>query len=134
MSPHLAYALLTGLAFLDLLAGFAIGRGVLERRRDALCRDLAKDLKHKVHQRLDAYRRLEARIAGVIGEFDRLEVPPARETVSLSSRRPVTEFEPAPATPVAAASAEGLSWMDECADVDPPAAVPTHGTHPTPGA
>lgn len=136
MSSHLAFALLIGLA--SLLAGLVIGRGLLKRRQADTYRALAKDLTDKVHDRCDAYRRLEGRIAGVIGDFDRDEAHPADELTGQAPRRQDSPAGGASAQTVVSACGDGLAWMDACAGSCQPVPVQVEETrfaeHPTTSA
>jgi hypothetical protein len=114
MSPTLAISLLSGLT--SLLAGLVVGRGLLKRRQGEQCRQLAQDLTDKVHDRCDAYRRLEERITGVIGDFEAQDAAP----LEAIGQAPLRQAAPAA---TAAACSDGLAWMDACA-----------GTCPTPAA
>ncbi|HZO09783.1 MAG TPA: hypothetical protein VFC77_10395 [Myxococcota bacterium] len=122
MSPTLAISLLSGLT--SLLAGLVVGRGLLKRRQGEQCRQLAQDLTDKVHDRCDAYRRLEERITGVIGDFEAQDAAP----LEAIGQAPLRQAAPAA---TAAACSDGLSWMDACAGTCPPAAAQVEQTRTT---
>jgi TolA-binding protein len=113
MNPYLAYAAFLCLS--SLLVGLLIGRRFLDRTQRTKCQALAQDLTDKVHDRCDAYRRLEDRISCAIGDFDRREAELRGE---LMGEKPRLSANPAAMTAAptgtTAASGDALAWMDDC--------------------
>jgi hypothetical protein len=111
MNPYLAYAAFLCLS--SLLVGLLIGRRFLDRTQRTKCQALAQDLTDKVHDRCDAYRRLEDRISCAIGDFDRREAELRTELMEPKARGAAA----APASSTTAPSAmdgDALAWMDAC--------------------
>ena len=125
MNPYLAYAAFLCLS--SLLVGLLIGRRFLDRTQRTKCHALAQDLTDKVHDRCDAYRRLEDRISCAIGDFDRREADLRSELMGkpgIATNASAATSAPAGTMSAAgsavgsaagtAASADALAWMDDC--------------------
>jgi len=117
MNPYLAYAAFLCLS--SLLVGLLIGRRFLDRTQRTKCQALAQDLTDKVHDRCDAYRRLEDRISCAIGDFDRREAdlrselmgqPGVATNAAAASSAPTGTISPAGS----AVAGDALAWMDDC--------------------
>ena len=113
MNPYLAYAAFLCLS--SLLVGLVVGRRFLDRTQRTKCQSLAQDLTDKVHDRCDAYRRLEDRISCAITDFDRREADLRSELMGREPRGATATSTTAGTTGTAAAGADALAWMDACA-------------------